>query len=75
MILLKVINPKGEEIFHNQTKSDANGQFYSKYNFRKNKVTKRGTFTISAESQCREEHRNICDNNSSPKTLVILNYH
>ena len=36
-------------------------------------VTAGGTFTLSAESQCRDEHRNICNHNSTSQTLVVIN--
>ena len=38
-----------------------------------NNITEGGTFMLSAESQCRDEHRNICNHNSTSQTLVVIN--
>jgi len=65
LVLLKLINPNGNEIFQEQVRSDSNGNFTSNINLLGNIVSEGGTFTLSAESQCRDEHRNICNHNST----------
>ena len=73
LVFIKLINPNGNEIFQDEVRSNSNGNFTSSINLQENNVTEEGTFTISAESQCRDEHRNICHNNNTSRTLVILN--
>ena len=73
LVLLKLINPNGNEIFQEQVRSDSNGNFTSNINLLGNNVSEGGTFTLSAESQCRDEHRNICNHNSTSQTLVVIN--
>jgi len=73
LVLLKLINPNGNEIFQDQVRSDSNGNFTSNIKLIGSNVTEGGTFTLSAESQCRDEHRNICNHNSTSKTLVVIN--
>jgi len=60
-------------IFQEQVRSDSNGNFTSNINLLGNIVSEGGTFTLSAESQCRDEHRNICNHNSTSQTLVVIN--
>jgi hypothetical protein len=73
LVLLKLINPNGNEIFQEQVRSDSNSNFTSNINLLGNNVSEGGTFTLSAESQCRDEHRNICNHNSTSQTLVVIN--
>ena len=73
LVLLKLINPNGNEIFQDQVRSDPNGNFTSNMKLIGSNVTEGGTFTLSAESQCRDEHRNICNHNSTSQTLVVIN--
>ena len=72
LVLLKLINPNGNEIFQDQVRSDSNGNFTSNVTLLGSNVTEGGTFTLSAESQCRDEHRNICNHNSTSQTLVVI---
>ena len=65
LVLLKLINPNGNEIFQDQVRSNLNGNFTSNVVLLGNNITEGGTFTLSAESQCRDEHRNICNHNST----------
>jgi hypothetical protein len=73
LVLLKLSNPNGKEIFQDQVRSDQNGNFTSNINLVGSNVTEGGTFTLSAISQCRDEHRNICNHNSTSQTLVVIN--
>jgi len=73
LVLLKIINPNGNEIFQDQVRSDSNGNFTANIKLIGSNVTEDGTFTLSAESQCRDEHRNICNHNSTSQTLVVIN--
>jgi hypothetical protein len=73
LVLLKLLHPNGNEIFRDQVRSDPNGNFTSNIKLIGSNVTEGGTFTLSAESQCRDEHRNICNHNSTSQTLVVIN--
>ena len=73
LVLLKLINPIGNEIFQDQVRSDSYGNFTSNVTLVGSKATEGGTFTLYAESQCRDEHRNICNHNNSSQTLVVIN--
>jgi hypothetical protein len=73
LVLLKLINPIGNEIFQDQVRSDSNGNFTSNVTLVGSNATEGGTFTLYAESQCRDEHRNICNHNKSSQTLVVIN--
>lgn len=73
LVLLKLINPIGNEIFQDQVRSDSNGNFTSIVTLLGSNATEGGTFTLYAESQCRDEHRNICNHNNSSQTLVVIN--
>jgi hypothetical protein len=73
LVLLKLINPTGNEIFQDQVRSNSNGNFTSNVALLGSNVTEGGTFTLYAESQCRDEHRNICNHNNSSQTLVVIN--
>jgi len=71
LILLKLMNSNGDEIFQDQVRSDSNGNFTSNINILDSNITGGGSFTLLAESQCKDEHRNICNYNSISHTLVI----
>ena len=73
LVLLKLLNPSGNEIFQDQVRSDSNGNFTSNVTLLGSNATEGGTFTLYAESQCRDEHRNICNHNNSSQTLVVIN--
>jgi hypothetical protein len=73
LVLLKLLNPSGNEIFQDQVRSDSNGNFISNVTLLGSNATEGGTFTLYAESQCRDEHRNICNHNNSSQTLVVIN--
>ena len=73
LVLLKLINPTGNEIFQDQVRSDSNGNFTSNVTLLGSNATEGGTFILYAESQCRDEHRNICNHNNSSQTLVVIN--
>ncbi|HEX2408689.1 MAG TPA: hypothetical protein VHJ38_15920 [Nitrososphaeraceae archaeon] len=73
LVLLKLINPNGNEIFQDQVRSNSNGNFTSNVTLLGSNATEGGTFTLYAESQCRDEHRNICNHNNSSQTLVVIN--
>ena len=73
LVLLKLLNPSGNEIFQDQVRSDSNGNFTSNVTLVGSNATEGGTFTLYAESQCRDEHRNICNHNNSSQTLVVIN--
>src|ERR687889_251116 len=65
LVLLKLLNPNGNEIFQDQVRSDQSGNFTLNINLVGSNVTEGGTFTLSAISQCRDEHRNICNHKST----------
>ncbi|HEX7259064.1 MAG TPA: hypothetical protein VF242_13495 [Nitrososphaeraceae archaeon] len=73
LVLLKLSNPNGKEIFQDQVRSDHSGNFTSNINLLGSNVTEGGTFTLSAISQCKDEHRNICNYKSTSQTLVVIN--
>ena len=73
LVLLKLLNPNGKEIFQDQVRSNSNGNFTSNVTLLGSNATEGGTFTLYAESQCRDEHRNICNHNNSSQTLVVIN--
>jgi hypothetical protein len=73
LVLLKLLNPNGNEIFQDQVRSDQSGNFTLNINLLGSNVTEGGTFTLSAISQCRDEHRNICNHKSTSQTLVVIN--
>jgi hypothetical protein len=73
LVLLKLIHPNGNEIFQDQVRSNSNGNFTSNVALLGSNVTEGGTFTLYAESQCRDEHRSICNHNNSSQTLVVIN--
>jgi hypothetical protein len=73
LVLLKLLNPSENEIFQDQVRSDSNGNFTSNVTLLVSNVTEGDTFTLYAESQCRDENRNICNHNNSSKTLVVIN--
>jgi hypothetical protein len=73
LVLLKLINPNGNELFQDQVRSDSNGNFTSNVTLLGSNATEGGTFTLYAESQCRDEHRNICNHNNSSQTIVVIN--
>ena len=73
LVLLKLINPIGNEIFQDNVRSDSNGNFTSNVTLVGSNATEGGTFTLYAESQCRDEHRSICNHNNSSQTLVVIN--
>jgi hypothetical protein len=73
LILLKLLNLIGNEIFQDHVRSNSNGNFTSNVTLLGSNVTEGGTFTLYAESQCKDEHRNICNHNSTSQTLVVIN--
>lgn len=73
LVLLKLLNPNGKEIFQDQVISNSNGNFTSNVTLLGSNATEGGTFTLYAESQCRHEHRNICNHNNSSQTLLVIN--
>jgi hypothetical protein len=73
LVLLKLLSPTGNEIFQDQVRSDPNGNFTSNVTLLGSNATEGGTFTLYAESQCRDEHRSICNHNNSSQTLVVIN--
>jgi hypothetical protein len=73
LVLLKLINPTGNEIFQDQVRSDSNGNFTSNVTLVGSNATEGGTFTLYAESECRDEHRSICNHNNSSQTIVVIN--
>jgi hypothetical protein len=73
LVLLKLLSPNGNEIFQDKVRSNSNGNFTSNVALLGSNVTEGGTFTLYAESQCRDEHRNICNHNNSSQTLVVIN--
>ena len=73
LVLLKLLSPNGNEIFQDKVRSDSNGDFTSNVTLLGSNATEGGTFTLYAESQCRDEHRNICNHNNSSQTLVVIN--
>jgi hypothetical protein len=73
LVLLKLLSLNGNEVFQDQVRSNSNGNFTSNVALLGSNVTEVGTFTLYAESQCRDEHRNICNHNNSLQTLVVIN--
>ena len=73
LVLVKLVNPNGKDIYQEQIRSDQTGNFSSNINLIGSNVTEGGTFTLYAESQCRDEHRNICTHKNNSHTIVVIN--
>ena len=73
LLTVKLIDPNGMESFYNEVRSDLNGNFSTTINLPDNSIYDTGQFTLIAESQCKDEHRNICHNFISQEFLEILN--
>ena len=72
LLTVKLVNPSGTESFSNEVRSDLNGNFSTIINLLDNSIHDTGKFTLIAESQCKDEHRNICHNFISQEFLEIL---
>ena len=73
LVLVKLVNPNGKDIYQEQIRSDQTGNFSSNINLIGSNVTEGGTFTLYAESQCSDEHRNICTHKNTSHTIVVIN--
>lgn len=70
-VLLMLTNPNSDKIFQDEVKSDSRGNFTSSINLSELNLTDIGTYRITAESQCRDEHRSICNHNITSSTLMV----
>lgn len=73
LVLLRLTNPNSDEIFRDEVRSNSNGNFTSSINLAGLNLTEIGAYLISAESQCRDEHRSICNHNSTSQHIQIIN--
>lgn len=65
LVLLRLTNPNSDEIFRDEVRSNSNGNFTSIINLGGLNITEIGIYIVTAESQCRDEHRNICNHNAT----------
>lgn len=72
-VLLTVTNPNSDKIFQDEVKSNSSGNFTSSINLSELNLTDIGRYRITAESQCRDEHRTICNHNTTSSTLMLTN--
>lgn len=73
LVLLRLTNPNSDEIFRDEVRSDSNGNFTSSVNLSGLNLTEIGAYRITVESQCRDEHRSICNHNITSGTLMLTN--
>ena len=73
LLTVKLINPDGIESFSNEVRSNSNGNFSTMINLLNNNIYDTGEYTLIVESQCKDEHRNICQNFITQEFLEILN--
>jgi hypothetical protein len=73
LVLLRLTNPNSDEIFRDEVRSNSSGIFTSNINLAGLNVTEIGTYVITAESQCRDEHRSICNHNSTSQIIQLIN--
>lgn len=59
--LLRLTNQDSDEIFRDEIRSNSNGNFTSSIDLSGLNITEIGAYRITAESQCRDEHRSICN--------------
>ena len=73
LVLLKLTNPNSDEIFRDEVRSNSNGNFTTSVNLSGLNLSEVGAYRITAESQCRDEHRSICNHNTTSGTLMLTN--
>lgn len=73
LVLLRLTNPNSDEIFRDEVRSNSNGNFTSIINLGGLNITEIGIYIVTAESQCRDEHRNICNHNATWLTIGVTN--
>ncbi|MGD1835336.1 MAG: hypothetical protein ACPKQO_06405 [Nitrososphaeraceae archaeon] len=73
LLIIKFQDPNGIEVFYDEVRSDSNGNFSSDINLSENGIFNTGSFTLIAESQCKDEHRHICHNFNAVELLEIHN--
>jgi hypothetical protein len=73
LVLLRLTNPNSDEIFRDEVSSNSNGNFTSSIDLSELNLTEIGAYRITAESQCRDEHRRICNHNTTSGTLILTN--
>lgn len=73
LVLLRLTNPNSNEIFRDEVRSNSNGNFTSTVTLSGLNLTEIGAYRITAESQCRDEHRSICNRNTTSDTLMLTN--
>lgn len=71
LVLLRLTNPNSDEIFRDEVRSNSNGNFTSIVNLSGLNLTEVGAHRVTAESQCRDEHRSICNHNITSGTLML----
>lgn len=73
LVFLMLTNPNSDEIFRDEVRSNSNGNFTSSVNLSGLNLTEVGAYRITAESQCRDEHRSICNHNKSSDIIMLTN--
>lgn len=73
LVLLRLTNPNSDEIFRDEVRSNSNGNFTSSIDLSGLILSEIGAYRITAESQCRDEHRSICNHNTTSGTLMLTN--
>jgi hypothetical protein len=73
LVLLRLTNSDSDEIFRDEIRSDSNGNFTSKINLGELNLTEAGEYRITAESQCSDAHRSICNHNLTSQIVQIIN--
>lgn len=73
LVLLRLTNQNSDEIFRDEVTSNSKGNFTSTVNLAGLNLSEIGAYRITAESQCRDEHRSICNHNITSGTLMLTN--
>jgi hypothetical protein len=73
LVLIRLTNPDSDEIFREEIRSDSNGNFSASINLAELNLTEMGAYRITAESQCRDVHRSICNHNSTSQIVQVIN--
>lgn len=73
LVLLTLTNPNSDEIFQDEIRSNSNGNFTSSINLSALNISDIGAYRITAESQCRDEHRSVCNHNTTSGILMLTN--
>lgn len=71
LVLLRLTNPNSDEIFRDEVRSNSSGNFTSSINLSALNISDIGAYRITAESQCRDEHRSVCNYNTTSGILML----